>query len=120
VNPQSPINESTILYDNVSPLETFLSNYISSCNHPIQTSFDSHHLVMLIYLIPITSRVRISIVIDHILRQCTSYYISTWVFSFLKILCLDHRPHIFQIMSYIITSHIKSYLYQNQSMILHY
>jgi len=69
VNPHSPhTNESSIMYDRVSPPETFLTSYISSCSHPIQTSFDSHHLVMIIYLIPITSRVRISIVIDQILK----------------------------------------------------
>ena len=61
-NPQ--INESIILYDKVSPPETFLTNYILSYIHPVQTSFNSHHLVMVIYLIPITSRVRISIIIE--------------------------------------------------------
>jgi len=60
------------MYDRVSPPETFLTSYVSSCSHPVQTFFDSHNIVMIIYLILITSRVRISIVIDQILRQWTS------------------------------------------------
>jgi len=68
----NPHTKWIINHVRVSPPETFLTSYISSCTHPVQTSFDSHHLVVIIYLISITSRVRISIVIDQILRQCTS------------------------------------------------
>jgi len=89
----------------VSLSKTFLVSYILSCSHLVRTSFDSHHLVLLIYLIPNISKIRISIVIEHILRQFTSYYISTRVFSSLKIPCLNHRPYIFQIISYILTFH---------------
>jgi len=64
-------NKSSIMYDKVSPPETFLPSYVSSCSHPIQTSFNSHHLVIIVYLIHTTSRVRISLV-HPILRQCTS------------------------------------------------
>ena len=66
---QSPNQWINNMYDKVSLPETFLTNYISSCNHSVQTSFDSHHLVIFIYLILITSIVWISIVIKRILRQ---------------------------------------------------
>ena len=96
VNPHSlHINESPIMYDRVSPPETFLTNYVSSCSHPVQTSFDSHHLVIIIYLIPITSRVRISIVTMHIL------FLSTDVFFPENTMPTHH----IQFISYIINFH---------------
>jgi len=54
VNPHNhQINESTILYDKVSPPEFVLISYISNCSHSVQTSIDFHHLVIFIYVIPI-------------------------------------------------------------------
>ena len=94
--------------------QTFLASYISSYSHPVRTSFDSHHLVLFIYLIPNTSRVRISIVIDQILRQCTSYYISTQVFSIMKILSQLQTTYISNHIIHLDFPIIHSYTFQFQ------
>jgi len=82
VNPQN--SQSMNQQSCMTRLVPFPTNYISSYRHQNQTFFNSHHLVMLIYLISITNRVKISIVIGYIFKQCTSNFILTLSIFFSK------------------------------------
>ena len=92
------------MYDKLSPPKSFLTSYISSCSHPVRISFNSPHLVIFIYLIPITSRVRISPYWAD--RQTMHILLNLNMSIFFIENIMSQSQTIFQIILYISTFHL--------------